>query len=74
MKKLNREILSSGDFWGGILSAGFFWGDFIPGEFYPPSNFLRVILSTGDVFRTRRKSYAFLSEVGGATVALSLHM
>ena len=53
MEKLNRGILSSGDFLGAFYPRGIFWGDSVPGGFYSPSNFLRGILSAGDFFRTR---------------------
>ena len=47
MQKLNRGNLSSGDFLGAFFPRGIFWRDFVSGGFYPPSNFLRGILSAG---------------------------
>ena len=47
MENLNRGGFILGGFFGGILSAGIFWGDFIPGGFYPPSNFLRGFYPRG---------------------------
>ena len=51
MQKLNRRILSSGNFWGRFIGGGFFGGilssgDFILqaifcGGFYPLGNFIR---------------------------------
>ena len=54
MKKLNRGILSSGNFWEHFIRGGFFWGilsskqlfagDFIRGSFFPDTIIIACLI------------------------------